>query len=146
MDMSQRSVVLAADDSAADRELLRIALREVPAINLYLVEDGEEVMDFLHRRRHYADPRTAPQPNLILLDLRMPRQDGHEVLQEIKSNLDLRRIPVVILTTSQSRLDIDRSYELGASSCITKPQTFGELIELMQTLKKYWFETVNLPV
>ena len=141
--VGQPIIILLADDDPDDRMLTKEALEESRVLNdLRFVEDGEELMDFLKRRGNYAD---APRPGLILLDLNMPRKDGREALKEIKSDPELRRIPVVVMTTSQAEEDIFRSYDLGASSFITKPVTFDRLVELMRTLGQYWVEFVELP-
>ncbi|MEK7855045.1 MAG: response regulator [Acidobacteriota bacterium] len=132
-----------ADDDADDRMLTKEALEESRVLNdLRFVQDGEELMDFLKKRGEYAD---APRPGLILLDLNMPKKDGREALKEIKEDADLRRIPIVVMTTSQAEEDIYRSYDLGASSFITKPITFDRLVDLMRTLGQYWVEFVELP-
>ena len=132
-----------ADDDADDRMLAKEALEESRVLNeLHFVEDGEELIEFLKQRGKYAD---APRPGLILLDLNMPRKDGREALKEIKADSGLRRIPVVVMTTSKAEEDIFRSYDLGASSYITKPVTFDRLVELMRTLGHYWVEFVELP-
>jgi CheY-like chemotaxis protein len=102
-------------------------------------------MDYLYQRGKYRQPGSAPRPGLILLDLNMPKKDGREVLRELKSDPHLRQIPVLVLTTSRAEEDIERSYYLGANSYITKPVTFSSLLEVMQTLSKYWFEIVELP-
>jgi len=139
-------VILMADDDPDDRLLTQQALEESRVLNdLYFVEDGEQLLDFLARRGQYADAAQAPRPGLILLDLNMPRKDGREALREIKADPDLRRIPVVVMTTSQAEEDVYRSYDLGANSFITKPVTFDRLVELMRTLGKYWIEFVELP-
>ena len=139
-------VILMADDDADDRMLTRDALEESRVLNeLRFVEDGEELMDYLHRKGKYADPESAPKPGLILLDLNMPKKDGREALKEIKSDPNLRRIPVVIMTTSKAEEDIFRSYDFGASSFITKPVTFDRLVELMRVIGEYWVEFVELP-
>ena len=109
------------------------------------MEDGEELMDYLHRRGKYELLRTEPLPGLILLDLNMPRKDGREALKEIKANPNLRRIPIVVLTTSKAEEDIVRSYDLGVNSYVTKPVTFKSLVELIKVLGRYWFEVVELP-
>ena len=138
--------ILMAEDDPDDRLLTKEALEDNRLINdLHFVEDGEELMDYLCQRGQYADPDTSPRPGLILLDLNMPRKDGREALEEIKADPNLRRIPIVVLTTSKAEEDILRSYDLGVNSFITKPVTFGALVEVMQTLKKYWFEIVELP-
>lgn len=143
--MGQPIVILMADDDADDRMLTRDALAESRVLNeLRFVEDGEELMDYLKRRGKFADA-DAPRPGLILLDLNMPKKDGREALKEIKSDPDLRRIPIVVMTTSKAEEDIFRSYDFGASSFITKPVTFDRLVELMRALGDYWVEFVELP-
>jgi CheY-like chemotaxis protein len=138
--------ILMADDDPDDCYLTKEALEENRLANaMYFVGDGEELMDYLHRRGKYTDPAIAPRPGLILLDLNMPRKDGREALQEIKADPDLRRIPVVVLTTSKAEEDILRTYDLGANSFVIKPVTFEALVELMRTLARYWFEIVELP-
>lgn len=138
-------VILMADDDEDDRLLTRDALVESRVANdLRFVEDGEALMDYLQRRGPYADPASSPRPGLILLDLNMPRKDGREALREIKADPELRRIPVVILTTSKAEEDVYRSYDVGANSYITKPVTFEGLIELMKTLGRYWVEFVEI--
>jgi CheY-like chemotaxis protein len=135
-----------ADDDADDRKLTRMALTESRLANdLHLVEDGEELLDYLHQRGSYVDPATSPRPGVILLDLNMPRLDGREALEQIKADPVLRTIPIVVLTTSEEDEDIHRSYELGASSYITKPVTFDALVTVMRSLGNYWFEIVRLP-
>lgn len=139
-------VILMADDDADDRMLTKDALEESRVLNdLRFVEDGEELMEYLTRKGKYANVEDSPRPGLILLDLNMPKKDGREALKEIKYDPNLRRIPVVIMTTSQADEDIFRSYDFGASSFITKPVTFDRLVELMRTLGEYWVEFVELP-
>ncbi len=139
--------ILMADDDADDRLLTQEALEESRLANdLRFVEDGEELMDYLCRRDKYVNPDLSPRPGLILLDLNMPRKDGREALEEIKADPDLRQIPVVVLTTSSVEEDIFRTYDLGASSFITKPVTFEGLIEVINTLGIYWLEVVELPL
>jgi CheY-like chemotaxis protein len=141
----QPIVILMADDDADDRVLTKDALEESRVVNdLRFVEDGEALMDYLKRRGNFSDPESAPRPSLILLDLNMPKKDGREALKEIKADPDLRRIPIVVMTTSQAEEDIFRSYDLGASSFITKPVTFDRLVELMKTMGQYWVEFVEL--
>jgi CheY-like chemotaxis protein len=143
----RRSItILVADDDAEDRMLVAEAFAENHlANNLYFVTNGEQLMDYLYRRGQYTDPGSAPRPGLILLDLNMPKKDGRQALQEIKSDPLLRQIPVVVLTTSRADEDVFRSYDLGVSSFITKPVTFTSLIELVKTLGRYWFDIVELP-
>ena len=136
-------VILMADDDADDRAMALEALRESRVVNeLHFVEDGVYLMDYLKRRGEHAD---APRPGLILLDLNMPRKDGREALAEIKADPSLRRIPVVILTTSRAEEDMLRGYDLGAASYISKPVTFESLVELMNAIGTYWVEFVELP-
>lgn len=138
--------ILLADDSEDDRLLTRMALEEsLVANDLRMVEDGEELMAYLKREGQYADPKNSPTPGLILLDLNMPRKDGREALQEIKADPRLRRIPIVALTTSEDEDDIIRSYDLGVSSFITKPVSFGALVEVMKGFGRYWIEIVSIP-
>jgi CheY-like chemotaxis protein len=138
--------LLLAEDDPDDRMLIRDALREARLANdLHEVEDGEELLDYLRRRGRFGPGAEAPRPGLVLLDLNMPRKDGREALEEIKKDPELRRIPVVVLTTSKAEEDVCRSYDLGANSYITKPVTFQSLVDVMRTLEKYWFEIVELP-
>jgi CheY-like chemotaxis protein len=138
--------ILMADDDADDRQLTREALEDARLINdIRFVENGEELLEYLRRQGRYAPPADTPRPGLILLDLNMPRKDGRTVLKEIKQDADLRRIPVVVLTTSKSDEDVYRSYDLGVNSYIVKPVTFDALVDVLQTLEKYWFEIVELP-
>ncbi len=140
------TTLLLADDDPDDRLLVKDALEETRGTaDLRSVEDGVELMDYLRHRGRYADPSEAPPPSLILLDLKMPRKGGHQALKEIKEDPDLRRIPVVILTTSRQEQDISRSYRLGVNSFITKPSSFGALVETMRVLERYWFGVVTLP-
>ena len=112
---------------------------------LHFVHDGEELMNYLKRRPPYEDEARYPMPGLILLDLNMPRKDGREALREIKADPELREIPVVVLTTSKAEEDVANSYSDGANSFITKPVSFAALIEVVQTLGKYWLQIVDLP-
>ncbi|RDV13561.1 response regulator [Pontibacter diazotrophicus] len=139
-------IILIADDDAEDRMLVGDALEESRLKNnVHFVENGEELMDYLHHRGKFADATKYPTPGLILLDLNMPKKDGREALKEIKEDEHLRLIPVVVLTTSKAEEDILRTYNLGVSSFITKPVTFASLVDVMKTLSKYWFEIVELP-
>lgn len=146
MNNTEPVVILLADDDPEDRLLTLRALKRSRLRNeIYTVEDGQELMDYLYQRGPYADPARSPRPGLILLDLNMPRKDGREALQEIKSDSMLRRIPVVVLTTSNAEADILRSYDLGVNAFITKPVTFEELVRVLQVLGDFWFEIVRLP-
>jgi CheY-like chemotaxis protein len=137
--------ILIADDDPDDRLLTREALIQsnTPS-RIFFVEDGEELLDYLLGRGKFKN-NTDPTPDLILLDLNMPKKSGVEALQEIKSNHTLRHIPIVVLTTSKEEEDIYRTYDLGVNSFITKPVTYDSLINTMRILGKYWFEVVQLP-
>jgi CheY-like chemotaxis protein len=138
--------ILMADDDPDDRELTREAFEEAKILNeLRFVEDGAELLDYLNRRGKYTDPSTSPRPGIILLDLNMPRKDGREVLQELRTDPRFRSIRVIILTTSKAEEDILRSYNLSAASYITKPVTFESLVEVVRAFGKYWLEIVELP-
>ena len=135
-----------ADDDDEDRMMTKKAWDNSRLANdLRFVEDGEELMEYLGRRGEYADPASSPRPGLILLDLNMPKMDGREALREIKSTPELRRIPIVVLTTSKAEEDIFRSYDLGANSFISKPVTFDRLVAIIQQIGTYWFELVETP-
>ena len=139
--------ILLADDDEEDRELARDALQDSKlAESMRFVVDGQDLMDYLRRDGCYADPAVeAPRPGIILLDLNMPKKDGREALAEIKADDSLRRIPVVVLTTSNDEQDVFRSYDLGVNSFITKPVTFVGLVEAMRAWARYWFELAELP-
>ena len=138
--------VLLAEDDADDRQTVREAFVEARLLNdMRYVVDGQDLMDYLLHEGKYTAPAAAPRPGIILLDFNMPKMDGREALREIKANPDLRRIPVVVLTTSKAEEDVFRSYDLGASSFITKPVTFSSMVETIKVLGEYWFEIVELP-
>lgn len=135
--------ILMAEDDPEDQLLVRDAFLEAHLANgLQMVSDGEELMKYLRREDPYAD---VARPDIILLDLNMPRKDGREALAEIKADPCLRRIPVVVLTTSNAEEDIVRSYDLGVSSYIRKPVTFEKLVDVVRTFGRYWLEIVELP-
>jgi CheY-like chemotaxis protein len=138
-------VILMADDDEDDRMMTEKAMRKNRLSNeLKFTVDGEDLMDYLlHRNSYNAD--SAPVPDLILLDLNMPRKDGIEALKEIKSNKKLKSIPVIVLTTSSAEEDIIKSYHLGVNSFITKPVTFEGLVKVVKDIDDYWFELVRLP-
>jgi CheY-like chemotaxis protein len=139
-------VILMADDDEDDRLMAKEAFEEAKLINAFrTVEDGEELLDYLNHRGKFSDPTVSPRPGLILLDLNMPRKDGREALKELKADPQLRQIPVVVLTTSKAEEDILRTYDLGVNSFIVKPVTFDQLVEIVKTLTRYWFEIVELP-
>jgi CheY-like chemotaxis protein len=136
---------LCAEDDADYRLLMKRAVKASRLENdLRFVEDGEELLDYLFRRGKYVEPGSAPRPGLILLDLNLPKKDGRAALEAIKQDPDLRRIPVVILTTSNAQEDVIRTYTLGASSYIRKPANMTVLVDIMSTLGHYWFDLVEL--
>ena len=138
--------LLMADDDEDDRLLTQDALNESRVLNkLHAVEDGVELLKYLRHQGQYSDKHQNPRPDLILLDLNMPRMDGREALKHLKEDANLKSIPVVILTTSKQEEDMVKGYGLGAASYITKPVHFEGLVELMKTLGKYWIELVELP-
>jgi CheY-like chemotaxis protein len=139
--------ILMADDDEDDGILVREALAESQfPFHLHIVRNGEELLDYLYNRGLYSDKTRATRPSLILLDLNMPIKNGLEVLQEIKTDSSLRSIPVIILSTSEDQADVYQAYALGANSFITKPGRFAALVEIMQSIGKYWFEIVELPL
>lgn len=145
-DTERPLIILMADDDDDDRLMAKDAIEEAMiTIDIRFVKDGEELMDYLHGRGEYSNGADSPRPGLILLDLNMPRKDGREALKEIKADADLRRIPVVVFTTSKAEEDIIRTYDLGVNSFITKPVAFDDLVELVKTLTTYWFQVAKIP-
>jgi CheY-like chemotaxis protein len=144
--IDRNMIILLADDDPDDRLLVWEAVRDggVPG-ELHTVNDGEELLDYLRRRGKFTSSKSHPRPDLILLDLNMPKKDGRETLAEIKQDPALRGIPIVAFTTSSAWDDVRRAYDLGVCSYITKPQTFSALVELMKTLGLYWGKCVVLP-
>lgn len=146
MSKKQSVVILIAEDDDDDFLLAKEAFDEYNLVNrIYRVPNGEDLLDYLKHRGKYKNPQNAPLPLLILLDLNMPRVDGREALKEIKADPELRKIPVVIMTVSKEEEDIIRSYDLGANSYIRKPVRFTQMVEIIKTIGKYWFEIVELP-
>lgn len=143
----KRTVVIIAEDDPDDRLLIKDALHEAcqQTVEVFFVQDGAEMLDYLHHRGKYKEPGAAPYPELVLLDLNMPKKGGLEVLEEIKQDETLRAIPVVVLTTSRAPEHIAKSYELGGNGFITKPNSYTELVQMMENLNRYWFGTVELP-
>ncbi len=138
--------ILIADDDADDRLMAKEALEECRVANqIDFVEDGVELLDYLHGRGRHAARRALRRPGLIILDLNMPKMDGREALRAIKADPSLRRIPIVVMTTSKAEEDIYRTYDLGVNSFITKPVTFEGLVAVMRVLGSYWIEIVELP-
>jgi two-component system response regulator len=140
------AIILLAEDDPGDQELTRRALEEGAMRNeLHIVTDGEAALDYLFRRGQYQNPAISPRPDLLLLDLNMPKVDGRQVLQHVRADTSLRRLAVVVLTTSQHEEDIIRTYELGANSYITKPLELRQFMQVIQALETYWFQIVALP-
>ena len=135
--------VLLVEDDPGDVLLIREAFEYNKVHNsLHVVSDGVEALDFLHRRNGHAD---APRPDLVLLDLNLPRKDGREVLEEVKADKDLRTIPIVVLTTSEAEEDILRSYDLHANAYVTKPVDFDRFIEVVRLIDDFFVTVVKLP-
>ncbi|MDY6903542.1 MAG: response regulator [Thermodesulfobacteriota bacterium] len=142
----QEMTVLMADDDPDDRLLIREAFDECRIdCNLQFFDDGPALIDYLYQCVSHEGSVKASLPQLILLDLNMPRKDGREVLAEIKANDDLRVIPVIVLTTSQNEHDILLAYHTGAASYIVKPESFQSLMDFVQRLNDYWLTCVRLP-
>lgn len=135
--------ILLVEDSPSDTELTIEALREAKVRNhLSLVEDGVQAMQFLRHEGRFAG---APRPDLIMLDLNLPRKDGREVLAEIKSDADLKTIPIVVLTTSRAEQDVLRAYQLSANCYITKPVDFEQFLNVVRSIESFWLFVVTLP-
>lgn len=144
--MGPQQPILLIEDSPEDYEATVRALRKAGLANpVRCCEDGDEALDYVHRRGRYADPDAAPRPGIVLLDLNLPGTDGREVLAEIKADPELRSIPVVILTTSTDERDIERCYSAGANSYIKKPVDLEGFMRAIQLLKDFWFEIVIVP-
>ena len=139
-------IFLMAEDDSDDRLLVKEAFRNNDVINsIHFVEDGVELLEYLRRQGKFNNHASCPIPDVILLDLNMPRKDGREALEEIKTDPQLRHIPVVVLTTSKAEEDILFSYDIGAAGFITKPVTFDGLVETIKGLRQYWMQIVRLP-
>jgi CheY-like chemotaxis protein len=141
-----KKIILMVEDDPDDIYLIGEAIDECQLnAQINIVEDGEQLMDYLRHKGEYADPDGSPRPDLILLDLNMPRKDGREALAELKKDPELRGIPVVVLTTSSAERDMKYSYAQGASGFVTKPVTFSGLREAVCKIGDYWIRTVQLP-
>ncbi len=135
--------ILLIEDNPGDVELTKIALEDSKiSVNLNIVEDGVEAIAFLRREGKYAN---VPHPDIVLLDLNLPKKDGREVLAEIKADEKLKRIPVVVLTTSQAEEDVLKVYNLSANCYITKPVDFDQFVKIVQSIENFWFTIVKLP-
>lgn len=142
MKSKQLSILLVEDSRADARLILEVFKEEEVNAKINVVRDGEEAMDFLLKRSPYEDATT---PNLILLDLNLPKKDGREVLAEIKKNADLDGIPIIILTTSQSEDDVAKCYKLQASCFVTKPIDLEHFVKVIRSLDEFWFSAVKFP-
>lgn len=146
MNQKKSIVILVADDDPDDRMMTQEALEENHIINqIKFVEDGVDLIDYLRQNGKFNNPTEFPRPDIILLDLNMPKVDGREALKIIKSDPDLCKIPIIVLTTSKSDVDIVKSYDLGVNCFISKPVTFTRFLEVIRTIGQYWFEIVQLP-
>ncbi len=144
--MNTQISILVADDDEDDRFLIRTAFRDSQLSNdIFFVADGVELMQFLHHEGAYEDQLQFPRPGIIFLDLNMPRKDGWEALSEIKQNPDLKSIPVVVLTTSNSERDILKTYESGANCYITKPISFDQLLQIVKSFGQFWLNIASVP-
>ena len=143
---TKRFVILLADDDPGDQELTRRVLEsDALCVELRIVSHGEEALDYLQQRGAYSHPADAPRPDLILLDLNMPRMGGKEVLRTLKQSSEFRRITVVILTTSEQEADIVATYDLGCNSYVQKPLEIDHFRQVVQELGNYWLDVVTLP-
>jgi two-component system, chemotaxis family, response regulator Rcp1 len=135
--------ILLVEDNPGDVRLIQEALRDGKVWNNpHVVTDGEAALDFLYRRGPFTD---APRPDMVLLDLNLPKKDGREVLAVIKSDSDLKRIPVVVLTTSKEEEDVHRAYNLAANCYVTKPVEFEEFMKVIRAIEDFWLTIVALP-
>jgi CheY-like chemotaxis protein len=140
------ATILLVEDDLGDQELVKRAFQSSKIRNrLTIVNNGEEALDYLLHRNAFSTADSAPRPDLILLDLNMPKVNGRQVLEQVKADSKLRSIPIVVLTTSQHEEDIFRAYDLGVNSYVTKPVTMQNLVELIGKLEEYWFRIVVLP-
>ena len=145
MQQSKRKLILMAEDDDDFHHITDFMVKSYEDLELRRVEDGEQLMNYLLRREKYQNPQDSPVPDLILLDLNMPRKNGYEALKEIRSNPQLPFIPILILTVSTNPQDIQRAYASGANSFITKPLELEEWKNCLKGVKRYWFEIVRLP-
>ena len=139
-------VVLIAEDDEDDFMLARDVFSECcPEVDLRWVKNGEELMDYLFQRENFSVSSSAPRPSIILLDLNMPKKDGREALKEIKASAELRRIPVIVLTTSNAESDIQYAYDNGVNSFVRKPIGYTQFVDVVKVIDQYWFQIVKLP-
>ena len=142
----QGYIIMCVEDNPEDRETIRRAFKKVGLVNPMLhFDDGDEALDYLFRRDNFVDAKKNPLPNMILLDLNLPGTDGFEILAEIKQDVKLKKIPVVVLTTSSDERDIEKCFQAGANSYIVKPVSFDGFVEAIKRLKDYWFSISVIP-
>ena len=140
---SRQIEILLVEDNPGDARLTQEAMRAAKMTNvLHIVEDGEQAMEFLRRRSRFKD---APRPDLILLDLNLPKKDGRAVLAEVKTDPDLRRIPVVVLTTSRSEEEVMQAYDMHANAYVTKPVNLDQFMRIVALIDEFWLKVVTLP-
>lgn len=146
MTLSRKINILVAEDDEDDKLLILKAFeRTLPRENVFCVQDGQLLLQYLNREAPFEDPTQYPSPDIILLDLNMPRKDGRAALEEIKKHKTFKKIPVIIFTTSNLKDDIEVTYQLGGNSFITKPGNFEGLLKVTEEINTYWANTVNLP-
>jgi CheY-like chemotaxis protein len=144
--MQRHQPILLVEDSLEDVEATTRALRKAGLANpIHHCADGDDALDYLHQRGKYADPAQAPRPGVVLLDLNLPGTDGREVLTQAKADPQLKKIPVIVLTTSTDERDIERCYQAGANSYVKKPVDLDGFLQAIRRLTDYWFEVVILP-
>lgn len=142
----RKTVTLLIEDSFADQKMTIRSLEESKIVtDLRIVDDGEEALQYLYREEKYADEELSPRPDIILLDLNLPKVDGRDILKKLKADDNLKSIPVIVLTTSEAEKDVLESYDLGINSYIIKPINFYQFHKCIQELSNYWFNLVTLP-
>jgi CheY-like chemotaxis protein len=143
---AQPITILVAEDSKYDRMILQQAFGELGLnVSLHFVDNGEAVLDYLHRRNAFAVAATSPRPALVLMDLNMPRMNGQETLLAIREDEALRSLPVIVLSTSDSPKQIDQAYKNGVNAFVTKPGRYDEFVDLVSRLGAFWLTTARLP-
>jgi two-component system response regulator len=138
--------IMCVEDSPEDVETIKRAFEKVGMINPFIhFDDGDEALDYLFRKGNYTNPEKSPRPNIILLDLNLPGTDGYEILSEVKNDDVLKKIPVIVLTTSSDERDIEKCFQAGANSYIIKPVSFDGFVDAIKKLKNYWFKISVIP-